>query len=82
MKNINYPPEIAAMRRPVGLDYGKYCCSLDEGNIDLRRVVRILRAAGYQRDFCIETESLGKVPAEKRLDLLKRDVEAVRMALA
>ena len=80
IKNINYPPELANHRRPIGLDYGKYCCSLDEGTIDLRRAIAILREAGYQRDLCIENESLGKAPAEKRLELLRRDAEAIRAA--
>ncbi|MDB5358611.1 MAG: Sugar phosphate isomerase/epimerase [Phycisphaerales bacterium] len=81
IKNINYPPELAHMRRPVGLDYGKYCCPLDEGNIDLSRIVRTLRDAGYRRDFCIENESLNKYPADQRLEILRRDVNAVTQAL-
>ena len=82
VKNINYPTELAEQRRPVGLDYGKYCCPLDEGNLDLRRVVAILRAAGYHRTLCVEDESIGKAPPETRLAVLRRDVEAVRDALA
>jgi sugar phosphate isomerase/epimerase len=82
IKNINYPPALANMRRSIGLDYGKYCSPLDEGNIDLGRVVRTLRAAGYQRDFCIENESLNKYPADQRLEILRRDVRALASALA
>jgi sugar phosphate isomerase/epimerase len=81
-KNINYPPALANVRREVGVGYKDYCCSLDEGNIDLARVVRILRAAGYDRDLCIENESLFKHPPEKRADVLRRDVAAVRAAMA
>jgi sugar phosphate isomerase/epimerase len=81
VKNINYPADLAAIRRPIGLDYGKYCCALDEGNIDLRRAIGILRDAGYRRDFCIENESLNKTPAEGRMDVLRRDVEAVARCL-
>ena len=81
VKNINCPPDLAAVRRPIGLDYGKYCCALDEGNIDLRHAIGIMRDAGYQRDFCIENESLNKTPAEGRLDMLRRDVNAVRRAM-
>ncbi|HZN66221.1 MAG TPA: sugar phosphate isomerase/epimerase family protein [Tepidisphaeraceae bacterium] len=82
VKNINYPPDLAEQRRPVGLDYGKYCCPLDEGNLDLRRVVAILRAAGYDRTLCVEDESIGKAPQETKLAVLRRDVDAVRDALA
>jgi sugar phosphate isomerase/epimerase len=81
IKNINYPPDLANTRRAIGLDYGKYCCPLDDGNIDLSRVVRILRVASYQRDFCIENEALSKFPAAERLEILRRDVKSVAQAL-
>ena len=81
VKNINYPPDLAEQRRPVGQGYKEYCCPLDEGNIDLRRVVEILRTAGYGGDLCVENESLFKYPVEQRLDVLKRDVRAVRAAM-
>jgi sugar phosphate isomerase/epimerase len=82
VKNINYPPEIANARRDVGAGYKEYCCALDEGNIDLARVVKILRNSGYDRDLCIENESLFKHPPEARADVLRRDVAAVRSAMA
>jgi sugar phosphate isomerase/epimerase len=82
VKNINYPKELAETRRPVGQDYGKYCCALDEGNIDLRRVVNTLRRAGYNRTLCVENEALGKAPAGARVAVLRRDVQAVRRATA
>jgi sugar phosphate isomerase/epimerase len=82
IKNINYPREIAERTRPIRLDYGKYCCALDEGNLDLRKVVGILRNGGYDRDLCIENESLDKHPPEQRLAMLARDVRALRAAIA
>ncbi len=81
IKNINYPPELASTRRPIGLDYGKYCCPLDEGSIDLRKALAVILEAGYRGDFCIENESLNKFPAEQRLDVLRRNVRALRLAL-
>lgn len=81
-KSINYPPELRAQRRPVGVDYGKYCCSLDEGNLDLIRIVGSLRRAGYRRDLCIENESLGKHPPVMRATLLQRDARALADAIA
>ena len=81
LKNINYPPELAERTRPIGQDYGKYCCALDEGNLDLKRVVGILRTCGYDRDLCVENESLGKHPPEERLAVLRRDVQAARQAI-
>lgn len=81
LKNINYPPDIAERQRPVGQDYGKYCCALDEGNLDLKKVVAILRTGGYDRDLCVENESLDKVPPGERLSVLRRDVRALREAI-
>lgn len=82
IKSINYPPDLSQRRRPVGVDYGKYCCSLDEGNLDLRRIVTSLRRAGYRRDLCIENESLGKHPPAMRTVLLQRDAKALAAAIA
>ena len=78
IKNINYPKEIAERTRPIGLDYGKYCSALDEGNLDLRRVVSLLRTGGYDRSLCIENESLGKFKEEERPQILKRDAKILR----
>jgi sugar phosphate isomerase/epimerase len=81
VKNINYPGDLAQRTRSIGQDYGKYCCALDEGNLDLKRVVGILRTCGYDRDLCIENESLGKHPPEAKLAVLRRDVRAAREAI-
>ena len=81
VKNINYPPELAEQSRPIGLDYDKYCCALDEGNLDLKRIVGILRTCGYDRDLCIENEALGKYRPEERAAVLRRDVNALRAAI-
>ena len=80
MKNINFPPELAEQRREIGLGYKQYCCPLDEGNLDVRRIVSSLRTAGYRRDLCIEDESLFKVDVDKRLDVLRREAAALRLA--
>lgn len=82
IKNINYPGEMMEQRRPIGYEYGKYCCPLDEGNINIARVVEILQKGGYQADLCIENEALGKYPESQRMDVLKRDVAALKRALA
>lgn len=81
LKNINFPPGDANRRREVGFEYGKYCCPVHEGNLDLRRVVRLLRAGSYARDLCIEDESLSKFAAQDRLGVLSREASAVRQAL-
>ncbi|HZL38627.1 MAG TPA: sugar phosphate isomerase/epimerase family protein [Tepidisphaeraceae bacterium] len=81
IKNINYPPALARNRREIGLDYKQCCCPLDEGNIDLNRVAEILSETGYRRDLCIENESLFKYPEAQKLDVLRRDVAALRRAM-
>ncbi len=82
IKNINYPPELVETRREIGYQYGRYAAPLDEGNIDVHRVVGILRAAGYTRDLCVENESLGRFAPEERMEILRRDVRTLRAALA
>ncbi len=82
LKNVNYPKELADVRREIGRGYKEACCPLDEGNLDLRRVVHILRTAGgYARDLCVEDESLFKYNADDKVNVLRRDVAAVRAAM-
>jgi len=81
VKNINYPPLVAQTRRAPGHEYARRAAPLDEGNIEMPRVVRILRAAGYDRDLCVEDESLGQFPPEERANVLRRDVQTLRGAV-
>jgi sugar phosphate isomerase/epimerase len=60
VKNIRYPNEIRETQRALGHEYEQYVCPIPDGDIDHARVVALLRAAGYDRDLCIEDESLGK----------------------
>ena len=48
--------------------------------LDLLKIVGILKNGGYAGDLCVEDESLFKHPAEDRLSVLRREVEAVRKA--
>ncbi len=81
IKSIHFPPEMARQRRPIGWEYGQFRCPLDEGDIDLSRVVGILRNAGYSRTLCIENEALSKFNEAERLDVIRRDVQALRRAM-
>lgn len=81
VKNINYPESEREKNRPLGWEYGKYVCPLDEGDIDLGRVVKILRSAGYCSDLTIEDECLGKFREEQRMDVLVRDVQHLKNLL-
>jgi sugar phosphate isomerase/epimerase len=60
IKNITYPEEMRNVQRALGYEYGKYVCPITEGDIDHAKVVGFLKAAGYDRDLCLEDESLGK----------------------
>ena len=82
VKNIAYPAEIRETQRSIGFEYGKYCCPLDEGDIQMTKVVSLLRAAGYDGPLTMEDESVGKFPAEQRPAIMKRDADHLRAALA
>jgi sugar phosphate isomerase/epimerase len=82
VKSIRYPEELREEQREVGYRYGEFSAPLDEGDIDFARAVGILRQGGYDGDLVIEDESLGKFPEETRPDVLRRDVEHLRRAIA
>jgi len=79
-KNIRYPEDRREVRRPMGWEYDRYTCPLDEGDLDYGKVVRILRGGGYTGDLCLENECLGKFPAAERGAVLKREIAALRQA--
>jgi len=78
IKNIAYPAGLRNVQREMGYRYGDYVAPIYEGDVDHGKVVAILRAAGYDGDLTVEDESLGKFPAEKRAEVLKKDVEYLR----
>jgi sugar phosphate isomerase/epimerase len=80
IKNICYPPQLVERRREIGFEYKQYCGPLGTGNLDLKRVVTLLRQGGYQRNLCIEDESLSKSSEAERLNILRQDVQALRAA--
>lgn len=77
-KSIAYPKEMQNTKRSMGWEYGKYNCPVFEGDIDFKRVLGILRAAGYDGCLCIENESLSKFPESERADILRREVKFLR----
>ena len=77
-KNIKYPPDQRELERDMGWEYGKYVSTLYDGDIDHRRVVQILKAAGYNRDLCLEDESLGKWTGDQRRAVLTKDADFFR----
>ena len=73
-KNIRYPAEQREVQRPMGWEYAKYEAPIDQGDIDFARVVKILRAAGYAGDLCVENESLRKLPEAERASVLAAEI--------
>ena len=79
LKNIRYPEDQREVVREAGWEYGTYVSPLDEGDIDHGKVLRLLAAAGYEEDICIEDESLGHYETpEERIAVLERDVAHVK----
>jgi sugar phosphate isomerase/epimerase len=77
-KNIKYPEDKREIQREVGWEYGTYVSPIPDGDVDHARVVRILKAAGYDRDLCLEDESLGNWEGDERRAVMLRDAEYVR----
>ena len=77
-KSIGYPEDKRNIQRQMGWEYGKYCCPVYEGDIDFAKVASILHGAGYQGDFCIEDESLGRFPEEERGKILQQEAAHLR----
>ena len=77
-KSIRYPAEDRQRQRPAGWKYVEYTCPIYEGDIDFRRVVAILKAAGYANDLCVEDESLGKASPEMAAGVLAKEIEMLK----
>jgi len=77
-KSIRFPAGEREKKRAMGWGYEKYCCPIDAGDIDYRRVVEILRKAGYANDMCVEDESLGKFPAAEQSAVVARELRYLR----
>lgn len=77
-KSIHYPADKRNVRRKMGWEYAKYCCPIYEGDIDFKRVAKILRQANYQGDLCIEDESLGHFPEGERAAVIRKEIALLR----
>jgi sugar phosphate isomerase/epimerase len=77
-KSIKFPEQQREKQRPMGWEYGKYTCPIYEGDIDFRRVVKILLGAGYANDLCVEDESLGRFPTGERGAILAKEIRYLK----
>ena len=75
VKNIKYQPEKREVQRELGWGYGEYVAPIYEGDLDHDRIAQTLAAAGYRGALNIEDESLGKLPAEERREVLRRNAD-------
>ena len=73
-KNIGYPDDQREAVRPMGWEYAKHEAPIYQGDIDFARVVKILRAASYAGDLCVENETLGRLPAGEREVILGKEI--------
>lgn len=81
VKNICYPEETRQQKRANGWEYGKYVSPIYEGDIDHKRVVAILKDAGYRGPLTIEDECLGKLDAAGKKEVLRKDAEYLKSLL-
>lgn len=77
-KNLSFSEERRKIRRKPGEDYPKSAAPLHRGDIDVRRVVDMLKKAGYDKDLTIEDESLDNFPREQRLGIVKEEVRYMK----
>ena len=82
VKSIAFPAELRETRREAGYRYAELAAPIHEGDIDLKRVVKLLRQADYQGALCIENEALPRFAPAQRAEVLRREVSALRDAMA
>lgn len=80
-KNINFPADVRETQRERGWGYDKYSCVVQDGDIDMRKVVDWLRDAGYKSDLCVENEAIGRYEPAERQQMLKSEAEFLRSLL-
>lgn len=77
-KSIAYPADMRDQQRPMGWEYQKYHCPIDQGDIDFAKVIAILRKANYSNDLCIENEALGRLNADQAIQTVRKEVQMLR----
>lgn len=77
-KNVSYPAETIEARRTPGWKYAEHAVPVADGDLDFERFIRQLLDSDYEGYISVEDDSLGRVPVEQRLDVLKGDVDFLR----
>jgi sugar phosphate isomerase/epimerase len=73
-KNIGYPEDKRNVQRPMGWEYAKFEAPVDKGDLDFSRIVKILTKAKYEGDFCVENETLGRMPEADRSTTIAAEI--------
>ena len=82
MKNFTVEEGYKEKRR-LGLGIGRIQgAPLYEGDIDIKRTVKILHNAGYDYDLTLEDESLYRFDSRLWKEIIKKDIEHLRRALS
>ncbi len=82
IKNINYPIDVREKERETGWEYSKYASDLEEGDINIERVVKALKNAGYTNSLCIENESVYRKDDKEKKNSLIRDAQYLKKLIA
>lgn len=77
-KNLRYPEEKRNVRRPMGWEYDQHAAPLYDGDLDFAKVAASLRRAGYQGDWCLENECLGRFPKEQHVGILRKELALLK----
>lgn len=77
-KNVAHPKDKQEVMRPRGWEYGENSVPVAEGDIDFKAILTQLYKAGYRGYVSIEDDSLDHYPQEKRVDILRQDVQYLR----
>ena len=78
MKNAVVPAALKnTMRKPTEVTMAP----LYEGDVDMKLVINTLKNSGYDGDITIEDESMGRFTSEERIEILKKDVEYLKLLI-
>lgn len=77
-KSIHYPDDKKNVRREMGWEYAKYNCPIYEGDLDFKRIIKILRKANYRGDLCVEDESLVKFPEARQAEVMRKEIALLK----
>lgn len=81
-KNGAYPKELIEKQRTPGYEYGRYSVPVAKGDLDFKRILKMVSKAGYRGYVSIEDDSLPHFQTAKRVEVLKDDVRSLRRIVA